>query len=256
MPVIVYDNVCKKFEGSKGLVVDHVSAEIGEGEFITILGSSGCGKTTLLKLTNRLYEPDSGSIVVKGRDISAEDPVELRRSMGYVIQQVGLFPHMTIRDNITAIPSLMKWDKSRMDERADHLLNLVGLEPSEFRDRYPHQLSGGQQQRVGLARALVLDPDIMLMDEPFGAIDAITRLNLQNELARLHRELGKTVLFVTHDISEAFRLGDRVMVMNEGKLLQFDKPANIVRHPADDFVRTLIESASSQDSFWKENKDD
>ena len=250
MSVIIYDNVCKKFEGSKGFAVDHVSAEIGEGEFITILGSSGCGKTTLLKLTNRLYEPDGGNIFVKGEEISGLDPVELRRSMGYVIQQVGLFPHMTIRDNITAIPALMKWDQSRMDERADELLRLVGLEPAEFRDRYPHQLSGGQQQRVGLARALVLDPDILLMDEPFGAIDAITRLSLQNELARLHRELGKTVLFVTHDINEAFRLGDRVMVMNEGKLLQFDKPADIVRHPADDFVRTLIESARSQDSFW------
>ena len=181
MSVIVYDKVCKRFEGSKGYAADHVSAEIGAGEFITILGSSGCGKTTLLKLTNRLYDPDSGRIMVAGKDISSVDPVELRRSMGYVIQQVGLFPHMTIRDNITAIPALMKWDRKRIDDRADELLSLVGLEPSEFRDRYPHQLSGGQQQRVGLARALVLDPDIMLMDEPFGAIDAITRLNLQNE---------------------------------------------------------------------------
>ena len=253
MSVIVYDNVCKEFNGSIGLAVDHVSAEIGESEFIAILGSSGCGKTTLLKLTNRLYEPDSGRIYVKGEEISGTDPVELRRSMGYVIQQVGLFPHMTIRDNITAIPALMKWDKTRMDERVDELLELVGLEPSEFRNRYPHQLSGGQQQRVGLARALVLDPDIMLMDEPFGAIDAITRLSLQNELARLHRELGKTVLFVTHDINEAFKLGDRVMVMNEGRLLQFDEPHEIVRHPADEFVRTLMESARSQENFWAEN---
>ena len=255
MSVIVYDNVCKKFEGSKGLAVDHVSAEIGECEFITILGSSGCGKTTLLKLTNRLYEADSGKVFVKGEEISGLDPVELRRSMGYVIQQVGLFPHMTIRDNITAIPALMKWDKARMNERADELLKLVGLEPEEFRDRYPHQLSGGQQQRVGLARALVLDPDILLMDEPFGAIDAITRLSLQNELSRLHRELGKTVLFVTHDINEAFKLGDRVMVMNEGRLLQFDEPHEIVRHPADEFVRTLIESARSQETFWTENEE-
>lgn len=254
MSVIVYDEVCKRFEGSKGYAVDHVCAEIGEGEFITILGSSGCGKTTLLKLTNRLYEPDGGRVLVKGKEISAVDPVELRRSMGYVIQQVGLFPHMTIRDNITAIPALMKWDKDRMDRRADELLSLVGLEPAEFRDRYPHQLSGGQQQRVGLARALVLDPDIMLMDEPFGAIDAITRLSLQNELARLHRELGKTILFVTHDINEAFKLGDRVMVMNEGRLLQFDMPEVIARDPADGFVSSLIESARSQEHFWAENE--
>lgn len=251
MPVIQYKDVCKKFEGSSKYAVDHVSAEIEGGEFITILGSSGCGKTTLLKLTNRLYDPDGGQIVVEGDDISTVDPVELRRRLGYVIQQVGLFPHMSVRDNITVIPSLMKWNKRRMDERADELLRLVGLEPAEFRDRYPHQLSGGQQQRIGLARALVLDPDIMLLDEPFGAIDAITRLNLQNELLRIHGGLGKTFLFVTHDINEAFKLGNRVMVMYEGRLLQFDEPSEIVRHPADAFVQSLVESARAQEEFWK-----
>ena len=251
MSVIQYENVCKKFAGSSKYAVDHVSAEIESGEFITILGSSGCGKTTLLKLTNRLYDPDDGKIIVEGVDIKTVDPVELRRRLGYVIQQVGLFPHMTIKENITVIPSLMKWDRRRMDERADELLKLVGLEPAEFRDRYPHQLSGGQQQRIGLARALVLDPDIMLLDEPFGAIDAITRLNLQNELLRIQGSLGKTILFVTHDINEAFKMGNRVMVMNEGRLLQFDTPREIVQHPADAFVKSLIESARTQEKFWE-----
>ena len=252
MPIIQYDSVCKKFMGSGKMAVDHVSARIEKGEFITILGSSGCGKTTLLKLTNRLYDPDAGKIFVDGEDIGAADPVALRRRLGYVIQQVGLFPHMTVRDNITVIPQLMKWDKKRMDERADELLTLVGLAPGEFRSRYPHQLSGGQQQRVGLARALVLDPEILLMDEPFGAIDAITRLHLQSELMRIRKGLGKTILFVTHDINEAFRLGSRVMVMNEGKLLQFDTPEGIVRNPADSFVRSLIEAARSQEQFWED----
>ena len=252
MAAIIYDNVCKKFDTSAAWAVDHVSAEIEEGEFITILGSSGCGKTTLLKLTNRLYDPDEGTITIEGEDISKVDPVELRRRLGYVIQQVGLFPHMTVRDNITAIPQLLKWDKAERDERADELLGLVGLAPDEFRDRYPHQLSGGQQQRIGLARALVLDPDIMLLDEPFGAIDAITRLNLQNELLRIHGGLKKTFLFVTHDINEAFKLGSRVMVMNEGRLLQFDEPAEIAKHPADGFVRSLIESAREQEEFWED----
>lgn len=251
MSVIQYENVCKKFAGSSKYAVDHVSAEIESGEFITILGSSGCGKTTLLKLTNRLYDPDDGKIIVEGVDIKTVDPVELRRRLGYVIQQVGLFPHMTIKENITVIPSLMKWDRRRMDERADELLKLVGLEPGEFRDRYPHQLSGGQQQRIGLARALVLDPDIMLLDEPFGAIDAITRLNLQNELLRIQGSLGKTFLFVTHDINEAFKMGNRVMVMNEGRLLQFDTPREIVQHPADAFVKSLIDSARTQEKFWE-----
>ena len=251
MSAIQYENVCKKFAGSSKYAVDHVSAEIESGEFITILGSSGCGKTTLLKLTNRLYDPDDGKIIVEGVDIKTVDPVELRRRLGYVIQQVGLFPHMTIKENITVIPSLMKWDRRRMDERADELLKLVGLEPGEFRDRYPHQLSGGQQQRIGLARALVLDPDIMLLDEPFGAIDAITRLNLQNELLRIQGSLGKTIRFVTHDIIEAFKMGNRVMVMNEGRLLQFDTPREIVQHPADAFVKSLIESARTQEKFWE-----
>ena len=252
MPIIQYDSVCKKFKGSGKMAVDHVSARIEKGEFITILGSSGCGKTTLLKLTNRLYDPDAGKILVDGEDISAADPVALRRRLGYVIQQVGLFPHMTVWDNITVIPQLMKWDKKRMDERADELLTLVGLAPGEFRSRYPHQLSGGQQQRVGLARALVLDPEILLMDEPFGAIDAITRLHLQSELMRIQKDLCKTILFVTHDINEAFRLGSRVMVMNEGKLLQFDTPEGIVRNPADSFVRSLIEAARAQEQFWED----
>jgi len=252
--IIEYQSVCKKFANSESFAVDHVSAEVGQGEFITILGSSGCGKTTLLKLTNRLYDADEGSILIRGEDIVKTDPVELRRSMGYVIQQVGLFPHMTVQDNITAVPKLLKWKKERMQERADELLNLVGLDPLEFRSRYPHQLSGGQQQRIGLARALVLDPDIMLMDEPFGAIDAITRLNLQNELLRIQKELGKTILFVTHDINEAFKLGDRTMIMNEGKLLQFDKPKAIAHAPADPFVRTLIDSAKAQEEFWEETE--
>lgn len=253
MPAIEYHEVCKKFANSERIAVDHVSAEIEEGELITILGSSGCGKTTLLKLTNRLYETNGGKILIHGEDIAAKDPVALRRNMGYVIQQVGLFPHMTIQDNITVIPKLMKWKKADMEQRSDELLELVGLNPDDFRNRYPSQLSGGQQQRVGLARALVLDPDIMLLDEPFGAIDAITRLNLQNELLRIHGGLKKTFLLVTHDINEAFKLGTRVMIMNEGKLLQFDTPGNIVKAPADAFVKSLIASAREQEQFWAES---
>ena len=251
MTAIEYRNVCKQFPGSSTYAVNGVSAAIEEGEFITILGSSGCGKTTLLKMTNRLYEPDSGEIRLFGENIAQKNPVELRRGMGYVIQQVGLFPHMTIEENISAIPKLMGWDRQRMAERVTELLELVGLEPEEFRHRYPSQLSGGQQQRIGLARALTLDPQIMLLDEPFGAIDAITRLNLQNELKRIHGGSGKTYVLVTHDINEAFKLGTRVMIMNQGRLLQFDTPKNIVQHPADSFVETLIRSAREQEAFWE-----
>lgn len=251
MTAIEYRAVCKGFPGGGALAVDHVSAAVEDGSFVTILGSSGCGKTTLLKLTNRLYEPDSGTIHLFGADIARRDPVALRRSIGYVIQQVGLFPHMTVEENIGAIPRLMKWSKADIADRVTELLTLVGLEPETFRRRYPSQLSGGQQQRIGLARALALDPKVMLLDEPFGAIDAITRLNLQNELLRLHAGLGKTFLLVTHDINEAFKLGDRVMIMNEGRLLQFDTPKHIVQHPADPFVETLIRSAREQEQFWE-----
>ena len=251
MTAIAYSGVCKTFPGGIGYAVDHVTAEVREGEFVTILGSSGCGKTTLLKMTNRLYEPDEGSISLFGEEIAGQDPIALRRRIGYVIQQVGLFPHMTVEANIAVLPGLLGWDRARTRDRVTELLDLVGLEPSRFRGRYPSQLSGGQQQRVGLARALAAAPRLMLLDEPFGAIDAITRLNLQNELLRIHRETGGTYLLVTHDINEAFRLGDRVIVMDRGRLLQFGTPREIVSSPADGFVASLIASAREQEAFWE-----
>lgn len=249
MIAIQYKDVSKRFGSS--VAVNHVSADIEEGEFITILGSSGCGKTTLLKMTNRLYECDEGSIHILGSDISKKDPVQLRRSIGYVIQQVGLFPHMTIAENIATVPNLLGWSASVTEKRIDELLTLVGLDDPSFKDRYPSSLSGGQQQRIGLARAMAADPKVMLLDEPFGAIDAITRLNLQNELKRIHAQSKKTYLFVTHDINEAFKLGTRVMIMNEGKLVQFDTPKEIVRHPSDAFVKELIDSAREQNDYWE-----
>ena len=249
---IEFKNVCKRFPGAGYRAVDDVSLTVNEGEFVTILGSSGCGKTTLLKMINRLYEPDSGSIVLFGEDVGTVDVVKVRRRIGYVIQQIGLFPHLTVGENVATVPKLLRWDKARIDARVDELLALVGLKPEEFRRRYPAQLSGGQQQRVGLARALAVDPKIMLMDEPFGAVDSITREKLQEELLRLHRETGKTFLLVTHDIEEAFKLGDRVMIMNEGKLLQFDTPEAIIRRPADPFVQSLVDSAKAKEAFWRD----
>ena len=248
---IEFQNVTKKFNNAALPSVDRVSLTIEEGEFITILGSSGSGKTTLLKMVNRLYEPTEGKIFLFGEDISTVDVVKVRRRIGYVIQQIGLFPHMTIADNISVVPKLLNWDKKQTDERVDELLNLGGLLPEEFKRRYPSQLSGGQQQRVGLARALAVNPKIMLLDEPFGAIDAITRMKLQDELLRIHGGLKKTFLFVTHDINEAFKLGSRVIVMNEGTVRQFDTPARIVKNPADDFVASLIRSAREQEEFWR-----
>ncbi|WP_342421036.1 ABC transporter ATP-binding protein [Paenibacillus sp. FSL E2-0178] len=248
---IEISNVSKKYNQSGTFAVDHVSLSIEEGEFITILGSSGSGKTTLLKMINRLYEPDEGSITLFGENIAALDPVLVRRRIGYVIQQVGLFPHMTIGQNVAAVPRLLKWDSFRTEARVDELLTLVGLAPAEYKKRYPAQLSGGQQQRIGLARALASDPKIMLLDEPFGAIDAITRLNLQDELLHIHGGLKKTFLFVTHDINEAFKLGNRVIVMDQGRVCQFDTPKNIAAHPADGFVASLIASSREQGKFWE-----
>lgn len=252
MKAIEMTNVTKRFPDASAAAVDGVSLRIEEGEFITILGTSGCGKTTLLKMVNRLYEPTSGTISLFGEDISTIDKIVVRRRIGYVIQQVGLFPHMTISNNIATVPKLLKWDKSAIEHRVEELLDVVGLDPREFKTRYPSQLSGGQQQRVGLARALAVDPKIMLLDEPFGAIDAITRANLQDELLRLQRGLSKTFLFVTHDINEAFKLGDRVIVMSKGKVRQFDTPRNIALHPADEFTASLIASARKQERFWEE----
>lgn len=249
---IGFKNVCKHFKGAGYYAVDHVNLNIEHGELITILGSSGCGKTTLLKMINRLYEPDEGSIEFFGEDISNTDPVEFRRKIGYVIQQVGLFPHMTVEDNIGTVPKILKWSKDKIEERVEELLKLVGLEPKEFKHRYPSQLSGGQQQRVGLARALAVNPDVMLLDEPFGAIDAINRINLQDELLKIHAASKKTFLFVTHDINEAFKLGNRVLIMDQGNIQQFDTPKNIVANPANDFVKSLIDSVRGQKIFMGE----
>jgi len=248
---IEFHHVCKRFKGAAYDAVSDVDLNIQEGEFITILGSSGSGKTTLLKMVNRLYEADSGSIVLFGEDIREVDVVKVRRRIGYVIQQVGLLPHMTVAENIAIVPNLLKWEKGRTDHRVRELLSMVGLDPDEFRKRFPAQLSGGQQQRIGLARALAVDPKIMLLDEPFGAIDAINRLYLQDELKRLHAGLKKTFLFVTHDINEALKLGTRVIVMNGGKVCQYDTPKNIARNPADGFVASLITSCREQERFWE-----
>lgn len=251
-PAIEFHNVCKTYSNSNEYAVNDVNLSIEEGEFITILGSSGSGKTTLLKMVNRLYEPSQGNIQLFGEDIAAIDPVMLRRKIGYVIQQVGLFPHMTIAKNIATVPRLLKWDKEKTEQRVSELLHLVGLDPRTYEHRYPSQLSGGQQQRIGLARALATNPTIMLLDEPFGALDAITRLHLQDELLKIHGGSNKTFLFVTHDINEAFKLGNRVIIMNRGKVCQFDTPKEIVNHPADEFVASLIQSSREQERFWED----
>ena len=240
MTAVVFEHVVKRYAEGGRAAVDDCSLTVEEGQFVVLLGPSGCGKTTLLKMVNRINEPSSGRITVNGTDIHSLPATELRRQIGYVIQQIGLFPHMSVEDNIAVVPRLLHWPKDRVDARIDTLLRTVNLPPEEYRQRRPRQLSGGQQQRVGIARAMAADPAILLMDEPFGAIDAITRTRLQDELLRIQAEVHKTVLFVTHDIEEALRLADLLVVMRDGRILQADHPRAILAHPADDFVAELV----------------
>ncbi|MBN9387986.1 MAG: ABC transporter ATP-binding protein [Chloroflexi bacterium] len=237
--IIEFDRVSKNFPGASRPAVDEVSLDVQEGHLVVLLGPSGCGKTTLMKMVNRLYEPTSGEIRVGGTEIHRLKVTELRRKIGYVIQQVGLFPHMRINKNVGIVPKMLGWDKNRIEKRVDELLELVGLPPEEYRQRFPGQLSGGQQQRVGLARALAADPSIMLMDEPFAAIDNITRTRLQDELVRIQRTVRKTILFVTHDVEEAIKLADEIVIMESGRVIQYDSPLNILTHPANEFVARL-----------------
>jgi osmoprotectant transport system ATP-binding protein len=222
--------------------VDGVDLDVPPGRFVVLLGPSGCGKSTLLRTINRLVEPQAGTIFIDDADIRAGDAVSLRRGIGYVIQAVGLFPHLTIGENIAVVPELLQWDRERIRERVDDLLRLVRLDPQRYRDRRPRELSGGEQQRVGVARALAARPRLLLMDEPFGAVDAIVRLALQDETVAIHRALGTTIVFVTHDVDEALRVADRIVVMNEGRVVQYDTALRILTHPATPFVAQLLDA--------------
>src|SRR5256885_13530427 len=241
MAKIAFEEITKQYEGTVKPAVDAVTFELQEGTTCMLVGTSGSGKTTLLRMVNRLIEPTSGEILIDGKNVLEENPILLRRRIGYVIQQVGLFPHMTIAENVRVTAEIAGgWTKQRLAQRVDELLELVGLPPDEYRHRFPRQLSGGQQQRVGLARALTTDPTILLMDEPFGALDAITRARMQDELLRVQRDVHKTILFVSHDIEEAFKLGDQIAVLDQGKLVQLGSPVDLLAHPASEFVRKLV----------------
>ncbi|MFS8857252.1 ATP-binding cassette domain-containing protein [Synechococcus sp. H55.7] len=240
MSTLEFERVSLRFPHSSRPAVEECSFSVASGQLVVILGPSGCGKTTLLKMVNRLLEPAQGQIRLDGQDIRHFPVTALRQRIGYVIQQVGLFPHMTVAQNVAVVPRLLGWPRERIRERVDELLSLVNLPPQEYRRRYPAQLSGGQQQRVGLARALAGDPDLLLMDEPFGALDAITRSKLQDEILRLQRRLRKTILFVSHDVEEALRLADRILVMQQGRVVQFDTPFRLLTQPATPFVRELL----------------
>ncbi|WP_340081325.1 betaine/proline/choline family ABC transporter ATP-binding protein [Terribacillus sp. FSL K6-0262] len=236
--MLTFENVTKIYSGNKK-AVNNLNLEIEKGEFICFIGPSGCGKTTSMKMVNRLIEPTEGRILIDGKDIMKQNRVQMRREIGYVIQQIGLFPHMTISDNITLVPKLLQWSKEKRRERAEELIKLVNL-PEEYLDRYPQELSGGQQQRIGVLRALASNPPLILMDEPFGALDPITRDGLQEEFKNLQRKLGKTIVFVTHDMDEAIKLADRIVIMRDGEIVQVDMPDEILRNPANEFVESFI----------------
>lgn len=244
--MIKLENVVKSYDG-KNNVVDNLDLEIKNGELIVLVGESGCGKTTTMKMINRLIEPTAGDIYIDGENIKTYDKNELRRNIGYVIQNVGLFPHLTIDKNIATVPILCKKDPEAVNQRVMELLDLIELPHEDYAHRYPKELSGGQQQRVGVARALANDPDIILMDEPFSALDPITREQLQNELLRLQEELHKTIVFVTHDIDEAIKLGDKIAVMSDGNIIQYDTPEEILKNPINEFVENFV----GADRLWK-----
>nr|WP_132877135.1 ABC transporter ATP-binding protein [Tamaricihabitans halophyticus] len=243
---IQLNEVTKRYSGQREPAVDSFTMTVPAGNIVVFVGPSGCGKTTTMRMINRLIEPTSGKITIGGEDALSLDPDQLRRRVGYAIQQAGLFPHFTVTQNIAVVPGLLGWDKKKISDRVEEMMDLVGLDPSVFRDRFPRQLSGGQQQRVGVARALAADPPVLLMDEPFGAVDPITRGNLQDELLRLQEELHKTIVFVTHDFDEAVKLGDRIAVLgNQSKILQYDTPDAILANPADDTVAGFVGAGAS-----------
>jgi len=242
--MIRLESLTKVYETAQGphTAVDRVSFEVGIGETCVLLGPSGCGKTTTLRMINRLVAPTSGKVVIAGRDTDAVDPVELRRSIGYVIQQIGLFPNMTVAENVGVVPRLLGWDAAKRRRRAEELLAMLALEPAQFLDRYPNELSGGQAQRIGVARALAADPPVLLMDEPFAALDPVNREVIQGEFLRMQRTLRKTVLFVSHDIDEAVKMADRIAIFRAGRLVQFAAPDTMLAHPADEFVASFVGS--------------
>lgn len=237
--LIQFNNVVKKYKDG-ATALNGINLEIKEGELVTLIGPSGCGKTTTMKMINRLVEPTSGNILVDGQDISKINPIELRRNIGYVIQHIGLFPHMKIKDNVEIVPRLKKMDKRDYERRTDELMDMVGLDPSFYKNRYPAELSGGQQQRIGVIRAMAAEPSIILMDEPFSALDPISREQLQDELIRLQEEVRKTIVFVSHDMDEALKIADRIVLMQNGEIVQADTPERLIRRPLNDFVRTFI----------------